>query len=127
MTCSERFNSDFVECRKRYNNQSRGVYISSLEHCRKMKFKIYLHLKIICKMFLCCDSLVILWCVVQYLYIWQLCLKKTVTLMFSSSIVASRGQLSILACCKGCIKYFTPRKIYFLHTWLLESQILHSS
>ena len=31
--------SDFVTCRKRYYNQSRGVYISALEECRKMKFR----------------------------------------------------------------------------------------
>ena len=37
--------SDFVTCRKRYYNQSgRGVYISAMKHCRKMKFRTYLHL-----------------------------------------------------------------------------------
>ena len=45
---------DFVTCRKKYDNQSRGVYISALEHCIKMKFRTYLHL-----------THVILWCVVQ--------------------------------------------------------------
>ena len=42
---------DFVTCRKRYYNQSSGVYISALEHCRKMKFRRYLHLKLISKIF----------------------------------------------------------------------------
>ena len=36
--------SAFVTCRKRYYNQSKGVYISALEHCRKKKFRTYLHL-----------------------------------------------------------------------------------
>ena len=34
--------SDFVTCRKRYYNQSRGIDISALEHCRMMKFRTYL-------------------------------------------------------------------------------------
>ena len=35
--------SDFDTCRKRYN-QSRGVYISALDHCRKMKSSTHLYL-----------------------------------------------------------------------------------
>ena len=34
--------SDFVTCIKRYYNQSRGVYIWALEHCSKMKLRMYL-------------------------------------------------------------------------------------
>ena len=34
--------SDFVICKKRYYNQSRGVCTSAFEHCRKMKFRTYL-------------------------------------------------------------------------------------
>ena len=45
--------SDFVTCRKRYYNQSRGVYISALEHCITMKFRTYLHLTLISKIFGC--------------------------------------------------------------------------
>ena len=41
--------SDFVTCRKRYNNQSGGVYISASEHGRKMKFRTNLHLTLISK------------------------------------------------------------------------------
>ena len=44
--------SDFVICRKRYYNQSREVYMSALEHCRKMKFRTYLHLTLISKFLL---------------------------------------------------------------------------
>ena len=40
---------DFVTCRKRYYNQSRGVCISALKHCRKMKFRTYLLLTLISK------------------------------------------------------------------------------
>ena len=29
--------SDFLTSKTRYYNQSRGVYISALEHCRKIK------------------------------------------------------------------------------------------
>ena len=36
--------SDFVTCRKRYYNQSRGLYISALEHCKKMEITTCLHL-----------------------------------------------------------------------------------
>ena len=36
--------SDFVTCKKRYYNQSRGVCTSAFEHCMKMKFRTYLHL-----------------------------------------------------------------------------------
>ena len=36
--------SVFITCRKRYYNQKGGGYISALEHCRKMKFRTYLHL-----------------------------------------------------------------------------------
>ena len=42
----------FVTCRKRYYYQSRGVYISALEHCRKMKFRTYLRLTLISKFFM---------------------------------------------------------------------------
>ena len=42
---------DFVTCRKRYYNQSGMAYISALEHCWKMKFRKYLHLTLISKMF----------------------------------------------------------------------------
>ena len=41
--------SAFVTCRKRYYNQSRGVYISALEHCIMMKFRTYLHLTLLSK------------------------------------------------------------------------------
>ena len=41
-----------------------GVYISSLEYYRKMKFRTYLNLILISN-FLCCHGRVILWCVVQ--------------------------------------------------------------
>ena len=34
--------SNFVTCRKRYYNRSMGVYISALEHCRKIKLITYL-------------------------------------------------------------------------------------
>ena len=44
--------SDFVTCRKRYYNQSRGVYISDSEHCRKIKFRTYLYLTLISKFFM---------------------------------------------------------------------------
>ena len=43
--------SDFVTCIKRYYNQGRGVYISALEHCRKMKFSTYLLLRLIRNIF----------------------------------------------------------------------------
>ena len=36
--------SDFLTCRKRYYDQSRGVCISALKHCRKMKFRTYRYL-----------------------------------------------------------------------------------
>ena len=43
-----------------------GIYISALEHCRKMKFRTYLHLKLISKIFnvvtVDFDSL---WCLVE--------------------------------------------------------------
>ena len=43
--------SDFVTGRKRYYNHRQEVYISALEHCRKMKFRtyMYLHLTLINK------------------------------------------------------------------------------
>ena len=42
--------SDFVVGRKRFYNLSKGVYISTLEHCRKMKLgKTYLLLTLISK------------------------------------------------------------------------------
>ena len=42
--------SDFVTHRKRYYNQSgRVVFISALEHYRKIKFRTYIHLKLISK------------------------------------------------------------------------------
>ena len=44
--------SDFVTCTKRYYNQSQEVYISALEHCRKMKFSTYLHLILISNVFM---------------------------------------------------------------------------
>ena len=46
--------SDFVTCRKRYYSQSGGggVYISALEHCRKMKFRTYLHLTLFKQFFM---------------------------------------------------------------------------
>ena len=44
--------SDFTTCRKICYNQSRGVYIPALEHCRKMKLRTYLHLKLISNFFL---------------------------------------------------------------------------
>ena len=40
---------DCVTFRNRYYNQSDGVYISALEHCRKMKFRTYLHLTVVSK------------------------------------------------------------------------------
>ena len=62
-----RFN-DFVTCRKRYYNQSRGFYnysleynvklkfsssdfINTIEHCRKIKFRTYALLTLINKIF----------------------------------------------------------------------------
>ena len=50
--------SDFVTCRKRFNNQSGGGagYISALEHCRKMKFRTYLHPTLISKSFYNCKG-----------------------------------------------------------------------
>ena len=42
----------FVTCRKRYYNQSGRVYISILEHCRKMKFGTFLHLTLISNFFM---------------------------------------------------------------------------
>ena len=41
--------SDFVTCRKKYYN--RGVYISALEHCRKVKFRTYLLMTLLSKSF----------------------------------------------------------------------------
>ena len=44
--------SDFVTCRKRYYNQSRRGLISVLKHCRKRKFRIFLYLTLISKIFM---------------------------------------------------------------------------
>ena len=44
--------SDFVTCTERYYNQSGGAYISALEHCRKMKFRTYLHLTLFKQFFM---------------------------------------------------------------------------
>ena len=46
--------SDFVTGRKRYYNHRQEVYISALEHCRKMKFRtyMYLHLTLISNFFM---------------------------------------------------------------------------
>ena len=35
--------NDFVAARKRYYNLSRGLFISSPKHCRKMKFRTHIH------------------------------------------------------------------------------------
>ena len=44
--------SDFVASRKRFYNLSRGLCISALKRCRKMKFRIHLHLTLISKIFM---------------------------------------------------------------------------
>ena len=38
--------SDFVACRKRFNNQNGGLDIPASEHCRKMKFRTYMYLRL---------------------------------------------------------------------------------
>ena len=35
--------NDFITCSGCFNIQSGGVHISALEHCRKIKFSIYVH------------------------------------------------------------------------------------
>ena len=39
--------SDFVSCSKSFYFWSGGVYISGLEHCRKIKFRIQLYLTLV--------------------------------------------------------------------------------
>ena len=44
--------SDFVTCKKDVMIRVGGVYISAFEHCRKMKFRTYLLLTLISKIFM---------------------------------------------------------------------------
>ena len=62
--------SDFVTCRKRFNNQSGGC-ISGLLHCRKMKFRTYLHPTVISKIYLSLSRLSDLVAYGPSLYIWS--------------------------------------------------------
>ena len=43
---------DFVKFRKRFDDESGGVYISALEQCWYMKYRTYLHLTRISKVYM---------------------------------------------------------------------------
>ena len=53
--------NDFVAARKRYNNLSRGFFISASKHYRKMKFRTHIHLTLVSK------NLLILLCLSDFM------------------------------------------------------------
>ena len=59
---------------RRYYNQSGRVYISVLEHCRKRKFRTFLHLTLISKIFMMSQLSGLVVCSTN-LYIWGLYLR----------------------------------------------------